>query len=304
MVAHAFPPLPRPGLATALGVGAVVLWSALALLTTWAGAIPPFELLTLSFGIAFLASVVVIAARQGVAGFRAWKQPWAAWLTGFLGIFLFHALYFFALQAAPPAEASLIVYLWPLLMVVMSAFTAGGKTSVWHLLGALLGLSGTALIVGGGAGFNGGAWVGYVEALGCALAWSSYSIANRRFRTSPSSMIGGVCGLVALAGLICHLSFEQTVLPSPQQGVILLGLGLGPLGVAFFAWDHATKHGIPAILGALSYLAPLLSTLLLIGFGLAAPSSTLLLAAVLTIAGSAVATLAPSLRRRPTAIAR
>src|SRR5437879_13131208 len=97
--------------ATLVGAVAILLWSSLALLTAMARGIPPFELLALSFLVAFLASMSLLAWRGG-AGFAIWRQPWPAWATGFAGIFLYHALYFFALMAAPPAEASLINYLW------------------------------------------------------------------------------------------------------------------------------------------------------------------------------------------------
>jgi drug/metabolite transporter (DMT)-like permease len=44
-------------------------------------------------------------------------------------------------------------------------------------------------------------------------------------------------------------------------------MGIGPVGAAFWLWDHGTKRGDIALLGSLSYLAPLLSTLLLVVSG-------------------------------------
>jgi drug/metabolite transporter (DMT)-like permease len=66
-------------------------------------------------------------------------------------------------------------------------------------------------------------------------------------------------------------------------------MGVGPTGLAFFFWDHATKHGNVPLLGSLSYLAPLLSTVLLIAAGLAPGSPRLLAATVLIIGGAALA---------------
>ncbi|MEK1839232.1 MAG: DMT family transporter, partial [Pseudomonas sp.] len=241
--------------ATAVGVIAVFLWSCLALLTTLTEGIPPFQLLTLSFGVAFVASLCILG-RRGVAGFRSWNQPWSVWAVGFLGIFAYHALYFFALKAAPAAEASLIAYLWPLLIVLLSAFTAGEQLRKRQLLGALLGLAGTAFIMQQRASAEVADMpvAGYLAAFACALVWSSYSVINRRFNEVPSSIIGGICGLVAVAGLVCHLAFETSVTPDSGQWAAIVGLGLGPVGLAFFAWDHATKHGSLSMLGALSYL--------------------------------------------------
>ncbi|UVL42828.1 DMT family transporter [Pseudomonas sp. B21-040] len=279
------------GPATAVGVIAIFLWSCLALLTTLTEGIPPFELLTLSFGVAFAASLIILG-RRGVAGFNSWRQPWAVWASGFVGIFVYHALYFFALKVAPAAEASLINYLWPLLLVLLSAFAAGEKLHKRQVLGALLGLAGTAFIMQQRATHTAGAMplAGYLAAFGCALIWAGYSVFNRRFSEVPSSIIGGICGMSAAAGLVCHLAFETTVRPDSAQWVAIIVLGLGPAGLAFFAWDHATKHGHLATLGALSYLAPLMSTLLLIvvGHGYAGP--TLIIPALLIIAGAVIAT--------------
>lgn len=279
------------GAATAIGVIAIGLWSGLALLTSMAEGIPPFEMLALSFAIAFAASLIVLGGR-GAAAFRSWRQPLPVWLVGFGGIFAYHALYFFALKAAPAANASLLAYLWPLLIVLLSALANGERLRVRQVAGAVLGLGGTALILSTRA--SGGAATapvaGYVAALACAVVWSTYSVVNRRFRDVPSDVIGGICGLVAVAGLVCHWLFEATVWPTGLGWLAVIGLGLGPVGVAFFAWDHATKYGRLPVLGALSYLAPLLSTGLLILCGKAAASPVLLLSAGLIIAGAVLAT--------------
>ena len=277
--------------ATGIGFVAILLWSGLALLTALTAGVPPFELLALSFGVAFAASLIVMA-RHGMAGFHAWKQPWAVWACGFAGIFFYHALYFFALKAAPPVEASLINYLWPLLIVVFSALVAREALQARQLLGALLGLAGTAVVLltresGGPGGAN--PLAGFAAAGAAALVWSLYSVNNRRFKDVPGEVMGGICGLVAAAGLACHLLFETTVLPDALGWAAILALGLGPTGLAFFAWDHATKHGRLALLGVLSYFAPLLSTALLILFGQAPARPAVLVSALLIIGGAGLA---------------
>ncbi|NBA98596.1 DMT family transporter [Pseudomonas sp. R5(2019)] len=278
--------------ATAIGVIAVLLWSCLALLTTLTEGIPAFQLLALSFAVAFMASVGVIGCR-GVEGFKQWRQPWAVWVTGFGGIFAYHALYFYALKVAPAAQASLIAYLWPLLIVLLSALAARQGLQWRQVLGALLGLAGTAFILQqrNEAQLLQTPWLGYAAAFGCALVWSSYSVINRRFRGVSSNVIGAICGLVTVAGGVCHGLFETWVPPTAPQWAAIVGLGLGPVGLAFFAWDHATKHGSLGMLGALSYLAPLVSTLLLIAVGASPANPMLLIAAGLIIAGAALATL-------------
>lgn len=281
----------RARVATAVGLVAIGLWAALALLTTLCAGLPPFELLTLSFAVAFCLSVLILARRGGGA-FRAWRQPVSVWAFSFIGIFSYHALYFTALSRAPAAQASLIAYLWPLLIVLLSTLSKRQSFRARHLLGAVLGFCGSALVIlGPDAGTADVAfpWAGYAAAAAGALVWSSYSVLNRRFQHVPSEFIGGVCGLVALAGLGAHLVFERTVAPDAVQWGAVFLLGAGPVGIAFFAWDHATKHGHISLLGALSYLAPLLSTLLLLLFGLTPMSWSIVAAAILIVLGAAIA---------------
>jgi drug/metabolite transporter (DMT)-like permease len=162
-----------------------------------------------------------------------------------------------------------------------------------------MGLAGAGLLVtkGGALDFDARYTLGYLAAAGCALTWSSYSVLNRRFGAVPTEVVGGFCGAVALLGLLCHLLWEATVVPQGLQWLAVLGLGLGPVGAAFFVWDYGTKHGNIQVLGALSYAAPLLSTLLLIAFGQAAATWQVALACLLIIAGAVLAS-KEMLRRR------
>jgi drug/metabolite transporter (DMT)-like permease len=238
------------------------------------------------------AAIGVVRARsRHIAWSALLRWPVLVWLLGVGGLFGYHALYFAAVQLAPPAEANLVNYLWPLLIVLLSAPLAGERLGWPHLLGALLGFAGVALLAAGrGASFEGAHVTGYLLALGCAFAWSLYSVLSRRFGETPTDAIAAFCAAASLLSLICHLLFEATVWPAtPGAWLAVAALGLGPAGTAFYLWDHAVKRGDIRALGALSYAAPILSTALLIATGLAQPTSTLLLAAVLVTCGAVLA---------------
>jgi drug/metabolite transporter (DMT)-like permease len=90
--------------------------------------------------------------------------------------------------------------------------------------------------------------------------------------------------------LLCHVLFETTVWPaSTGQWLAVIVLGVGPAGGAFFLWDIGVKRGDIRALGALSYAAPVLSTVLLVIFGRAEPSLALALACALVTAGAVLA---------------
>ncbi len=284
--------------ATLIGGIAVLLWALLALFTTGAAGIPPFQLLAMTFAVAFAVSLAVLV-RRGRRAFAAWRQAPAVWALGVGGLFGYHFFYFVALGNAPAVDASLIAYLWPLLIVVFSALLPGERLRWFHLAGAAMGLVGAGLLVtkGGEIAFDTRYSLGYLAAAACALTWSSYSVANRRFGAVPTEVVGGFCGAVALLALICHLALETTVTPQGLQWLAVLGLGLGPVGAAFFVWDYGTKHGNIQVLGALAYAAPLLSTLILIAFGQAEATWQVGLACLLIVAGAVLAS-KEMLRRR------
>jgi drug/metabolite transporter (DMT)-like permease len=281
--------------ATLVGAVAVLMWSTLAPLTAAAGGIPPLELLATSFGIAFLcglAGLLIVRGRSAVAQLR---QPVKYLAFAVAALFGYHALYFTALTLAPPAQASLVAYLWPLLIVLFATLgERRARISAGHIIGTLLGLTGTALLIlsrDGGETAIRTRPLGLLAAFGCALTWSSYSVFNRRFRNVPTDTMVVVCGCVAILGLAAHWFIgEPTALPRSSQWAAMAALGIGPVGLAFFAWDHGTKQGNISLLGTLSYAAPVLSTLLLVTFGRASASISLLMACVLVTAGAWVAT--------------
>src|SRR5581483_8296091 len=118
---------------------------------------------------------------------KALRQPMIAWVVGVGGLFGYHALYFLALRFAPPAEAGLLNYLWPLLIVLFSALLPGERLATHHVLGAALGLLGTVLLFGGnGASFAANQVPGLVAAFIAAFVWASYSVLSRRLKAVPT----------------------------------------------------------------------------------------------------------------------
>jgi drug/metabolite transporter (DMT)-like permease len=276
--------------ATGIGFCAVLLWSSLAVLTAASGAMPPFQLLAITFGIGGIAGVALWAARPSAA--RALRQPWPIYLLGVGGLFGYHAAYFIALRNAPVVEAGLINYLWPLLIVVFSALLPGEKLKWQHIVGCIVALAGAVLVVtkGQGFSFNPAYLPGYAAALFAAVAWGAYSVASRRVAHVSSDAITGFCLMTAALATLVHLAIEPTIWPSNGwQWAAIVGLGLGPVGLAFYVWDIGVKHGDIQVLGAASYSAPLLSTGILVLTGYAAYSNTLLVACLLITAGAVLA---------------
>lgn len=290
--------------ATLIGTTAVLLWSTLAALTVLSGDIPPFQLLAMCFTLGTLVGVVAALWQGHGRGQPARallpRLPGRVWALGVYGLFGYHFAYFMALRLAPPVAANLINYLWPLLIVLFAALLPGERLRGRHAAGVLAGFGGAALLVTRGEGLRleGQYAAGYAFALACAVIWSSYSVLSRRVAAPAGAPRGesdsaravmGYCAATAALALVGHLLFETTTWPAGWQWAAVVALGLGPVGAAFYTWDYGVKHGDIQTLGVLAYGAPLLSTLLLVALGLAAPSWLLAAACALIVGGAVVA---------------
>ena len=284
--------------ATLIGGSAILMWSTLGLLTAWSGAVPPFQLVAMAFSVAFLLALATWLVR-GIPLRSHFAWPFPVWAVGVGGLFGYHFFFFMGLRNAPIVEANLINYLWPLLIVLFSGLLPGHRLRWWHGAGALLGLGGAVLLVtdGGRATLGGGSAFGYGMAALAGVTWAAYSVTSRRFAHVPTDAVGAFCGVTALAAAACHLAFETTVWPEGWQWLAIFGMGLGPVGAAFFVWDVGMKRGHIQVLGAAAYATPLLSTLLLIGFG-GGRLSGVIGASCLLIVGGAVLASQDVLRRR------
>ena len=276
--------------ATLIGLTAILMWSLLAVLTVANGKIPAFQLAAMTFAVGALVGFATWFGRPNAIAVL--KQPALVWMVGVGGLFGYHALYFLALRFAPPAEAGLLNYLWPLLIVLFSSLLPGERLASHHIVGALLGLCGTVLLFAGNSGhsFAPGQLPGLVAAFIAAFVWAAYSVMSRRLKAVPTDAVAGFCLVTALLAALIHLGVETTVWPeTTSQWLAIIALGIGPVGAAFYVWDIGMKRGDIRVLGAASYATPLLSTTFLILAGFAQASFTIAVAAILIAGGGLIA---------------
>jgi drug/metabolite transporter (DMT)-like permease len=276
--------------ATLIGLTAILMWSLLAALTVATGKIPAFQLAAMTFAVgALVGSLTWIGRWEAI---RSLRQLPLVWMVGVGGLFGYHALYFLALRFAPPAEAGLLNYLWPLLIVLFSSLLPGERLAPHHIIGAVLGLAGTVLLfAGNGAGgFAPGQMPGLIAAFVAAFVWAAYPVMSRKLKAVPTDAVAGFCAVTALLAALVHGLVEVTVWPeTPAQWLAIAALGVGPVGAAFYTWDIGMKRGDIRVLGAASYATPLLSTAFLILAGFAKASASIAIAAVLIAGGGLIA---------------
>lgn len=276
-------------------LAAILLWASLATLGVKLRHVPPF-LLT---GLGLLVGTVV-ALPMSIGKWQAWRVAPITLVIGVLGLFGYHALLFAAFQLAPAIQVNLLNYLWPLLIVVLAPiYLPNLSLRASHIIAAVIGFTGAALVLVDGAMANGVALtaslsgntlLGYALAAAAAFVWASYSLLGRRVPAYNTVAVGGLCLGAGLLSLVCHFVFEpRTALSLQDWGLIAL-LGIGPLGGAFFVWDAALKRTDPRTVGLLAFLTPLLSTSMLLVSSGQTPTWLLVLATAMIMGAAIIGT--------------
>ena len=284
--------------ANGLALGAIVLWGSLAWLGVRLSSMPPFLL---------VGTALTIAGALASPTWRRWRVPPRVLALGVFGLFGFHFFLFVALRLAPPLQANLVNYLWPLLIVLLAPLLLrGSRLSRWHVAGGILGFAGALLAITNGRwpgsspdasrevlASNDAAW-GYAAALLSAFIWATYSLLGQRLRrdgtTYPTAAVGLFCLVSGVLSLLCHAALEPTYRFAATDAGPMLLLAVGPMGAAFFLWDAALVRGDARTIGTLAYLTPLISTGLL---GLDDPARfgwPIVVALVLVVGGAIVGT--------------
>ena len=261
------------------GLLAIVCWASLATLGNLVIHLPPFYIL----GVAFILGSMPawIKPRQLFPDFKT-----SAW--GIIGFFGYHFFLFYSFRYAPAIEANLINYLWPMILVILTPiFFQGQKLKWYHSFGAGLSAVGCAILVWGkGVDLKIENFTGYLLALCAAITWPVYSLVKKKMGHSTVWSVGGFCLGAGILCLITHAMIEPRVVLQWHDAWIILFMGIGPFGIAFYAWDRALASGDSRIIGALSYLTPVLSTLCLVLFTGQTLSFTTGIAMILIIGGA------------------
>ena len=192
---------------------------------------------------------------------------------------------------ASSVEVSLVNYLWPTMMVLLSAGGfhpqhAGANAThavVKVLPGAIVATAGVVLAVGGNSGLDWHAAVQHIAAnplpyalafVG-ALAWSVYAV----FTPAMSHGVDGTSlffPCVAVALWIIHFASGQGWPAEPPSLVawLFVLIAAAAIGGGYACWGYGILHGSMERLAIASYATPVLSTgasAVLLGLALSLP---------------------------------
>lgn len=263
------------------GLVTILLWSSLATFGNLLLHLPPFYVLGLSF---------IIGSLPAFFKYKEMFPSKEVLICGVIGYFGYHFFLFYSFRFAPAIEANLINYTWPVILVVLTpVFFPDSRLKWFHYVGVVFSLMGTALLVAGKGGqFQVENFKGYLLAAGAAITWPLYSLIKKRLGAAPIWSIGTSCFFAGVLCLITHLFIEPRVVLQTPDAIKIFFMGIGPFGAAFYTWDLATRKGDMRIIGSLTYLTPVLSTLALVLVADQNLNSSTLLAMVLIVGGASM----------------
>lgn len=263
-----------------LGIVTILCWGSLATFSNLTIHLPPFFVLAVCFFLGALPAML-----KG----RAMIPSFKVFLLGVGGYFGYHFFLFTAFRFAPAVEANLINYMWPVLMVLLTPlFFRGEKIHWYHVLGATLAIIGAIILVRGteAESKTDNYYVGYLLAAAAAVTWPLYSIAKKKVPATSVWAVGSFCLGASVLSFVTHLLIEPKVVLQSHDLWMLIAMGVGPFGVAFYCWDKACGLGDTRLLGALAYLTPVISTLGLVFFAGKSLSPSTGVAMMLIIGGA------------------
>lgn len=279
------------------GLAAVLIWSLTAPVIALAVGIDPFLYVTLGDGIGALVFVALWVARRHNPLPELKTIPLWFYGLGLIGISVHNLTWVAALQQAPPLEATLIIYTWPLLVIVFTTISLGQKFRWFHIVAGLLGMAGIAvLLMGRGLGIGGfNLLPGHGWALVSALTWSVFSAVSARYPYLTSNFLGVVFFLSMVINGAVWLFYQGAPL-APTQSLWIAGTASIFFALGYAMWDFGMKHGNSQLIGAISFLTPVLTAVYLVLLGKADLTLYLLASLALVVAGIAVAKYGPMLR--------
>lgn len=270
---------------TVLGGIAIFSWGSLGALGAMAATMPPYMVLGLCFAVAaFLGTIFCFATGQRLAPLVSTEIVISTVL-----LLAYHLAYFEAFHHAQAVPVSLINYLWPAWLIVIGNVFFRMGSGLAGYVGAAIGFAGVAVLIGDAVHLAHDHVLGYCLAMVGAIIWATYC--NLR-RCGRHEGVGSMVTICTLASVICFaiaLWADERFVPTQQDMLVILALGIGPAGGSFFLWDYGLRVGNAPLLSILGYSAPVLSTLVMVISGMAELSWRVAVAvALITVGGVTV----------------
>ena len=243
----------------------VLIWSTMAAtVKSMASDMPNMQLLAVSSYISVIFLLGINIATGKIAVMKTYKlKDYAIMIgLGFVGMFLYSALYYYGLSQITSQEACIVNYLWPLMLVIFSCIILKEELTFMKIFGMFLSFVGVVILSLGSStiAFSDAAMSGVTSCVIAAACYALYSVLNKKTDYDQHIFMMICWGVAAVGATIFGLATEEWV---PIQGIQWVGLTwIGAIvhAAAYLMWAIALKGTKnTAKIANIAYLTPVLS---------------------------------------------
>ena len=244
----------------------ILIWATMATMVKLLLAdIPNLEALAISSVFAFLFLLIINVKTGKIKEMKQYTPKQYGVMTGlgFLGLFLYSALYYYGIGELSSQEACILNYLWPMMIVLFSCLILKERMTVLKGVAMLCSFLGIVILsMGQNGGGTGDTTFGMMACIVAAACYGLFSVLNKKADYDQNITMMVIWFTVAVCSFAAGPFLEDWV---PVRGVQWLGiawLGVMTDAVAYLLWALALK-GVKdtAKIANLAYLTPFLSVL-------------------------------------------
>ena len=245
----------------------MLIWSTLATVVKLVlKDIPNFQALAISSAFAFVFLLILNIINGSIKEMKHYRIKDCLTMAGlgFLGLFMYSALYYYGIAELGSQEACILNYLWPMMIVIFACIILKERITVKKIIAMLMSFAGiVVLTLGSGGVSSGNRLFGIIACVTAAVCYGLFSVLNKKHSLNQNVTMMWIWFTTAVCSLVLSLIFENW---QPIAGVQWLGiawLGIVVNAVAYLLWAIALKGASDsAKIANLAYLVPFISIII------------------------------------------
>lgn len=242
----------------------VLIWSTMATTVKMMLAdIPNLEALSISSYLAFIFLLILNIKTGIIKEMKKYSGKEYGIMSGlgFVGLFIYSALYYYGLGELSSQEACILNYLWPMMLVVFSCIIL--KEKMTPMKGGAMVCSFVGIIVlstGDRISSSGNTTMGIISCILAATCYGLFSVLNKKADLNQNIAMMIIWLVVGISAMILGLVTEDWVMLSGREWIGMLWLGVVIDAIAYLLWALALRGSEnTAKIANLAYLTPFLS---------------------------------------------
>lgn len=248
-------------------LSAVAIWSTMATAVKLVLAdIPNLQALAVSslFAFLFLLAVNIRNGKIKSIGQYTIKDYGTMSALGFIGLFVYSALYYYGIGQLGAQEACILNYLWPIMLTLFSCLLLKEKLTAMKMVAMGCSFLGIIILSLGNIGnSSGNAMLGIAGCIIAAACYGLFSVLNKKADFDQEIAMMIIWLTTAICSFMLGPLIEDWVTINTVGWIGILWLGILADAVAYLWWALALKGADnTAVIANLAYLTPFCSVII------------------------------------------